>query len=151
MTIEEQFEVLRQNGWRWRQLDDEWFEIQTPAQYAGQQFCFGAIMAEAQMIHSPLFGDLAEEARDYPDKLAGHLLDYHSRHNLSQTELAEHLGCAVNRLWEVAHAPVPQRKTLESDIEQIARETSCSVAGLRRVIDEQKRPPLQWLFEGGEP
>jgi AraC-like DNA-binding protein len=93
---------------------------------------------------------LYEEARDNPDLLVGHLIDYHTRHHLSQDELAEYLGCAVERIWEGARTPIPQNETLETDIEKMSQETGCSVAGLRRVIDEQKRPPLVWVTKGGE-
>ena len=28
MTLEEKFEVLQQNGWRWRQRDEAWFDTE---------------------------------------------------------------------------------------------------------------------------
>lgn len=151
MTIEEQLQVLRQNGWRWQRLDDEWFEIQAPVQYAGGRMSLGALKAESQLIHSPFLCDLPEEAHDYPATLAGHLVDYCARHSLSQTELAEHLGCSVSALRKVARVPISQPETIETDLEQAARETGCNAAGLRRLINEQKRLPLAWLSEGGEP
>lgn len=151
MTIEEELEVLRQNGWRWQRLDEEWFLIEAPPEYAGVKNPLGAMRAHSQMIHSPFLCDLPEKANDDYRTLAGHLYDYHARHNLSQDELAEHLGCSVGALRELAYEMIPQPETLEADLERIARETGCRAAGLRRVVEEQKRPPLSWLREGGEP
>lgn len=151
MTLEEQLEVLRQNGWRWRRLEDEWFEIEAPPEYAGEQFSIGSMLATSQSYHSPFLCDLPLIAGDSPGTMAGHLVDYTARHNLSEAELAEHLGCSVESLREVAYSPVPQTATMEADLERTAGETGCNTTGLQRVIDEQKRPPMQWLFEGGEP
>ncbi len=110
MTLEEQFEVLRQNGWSWHQLDDEWFEIEAPAEYAGEQFSIGSMLATSQSYHSPFLCDLPLIAGDSPDTLAGHLVDYSARHSLSEAELAEHLGCSIEALTDVAYAPIPTNR-----------------------------------------